>query len=359
MKAKHLLYLAAFIFVLPLQSCFINEDRHIVNDAKGNFEMLWKICDEHYCYFDYKNIDWDSIYTVYEPRVHNGMSNHELFQVCADMLAELKDGHVNLYYDYNSSKYWKWYEDYPQNYNERIILENYFNFDYHYINGFTYQFLNENIGYIHYASFTDKVSEQLLDHILTLFKDCKGIVLDIRNNGGGSVSNINALGSRFTNESKVLTGYDLHKTGKGHNDFGDTIAVYLTAPSSKVNQTETQDTGSNENVGSQRVRFTKDVVLLTNRTVFSAANDFVRIMKVLDNVTVIGDHSGGGGAVPVSFNLPNGWSVRLSTTPTVDINFEHTEFGLDPDIKVDMAPDASMTGHDAILDTAIEYLMAK
>ena len=82
-------------------------------------------------------------------------------------------------------------------------------------------------------------------------------------------------------------------------------------------------------------------------------------MKVLDNVTVIGDHSGGGGAVPVSFNLPNGWSVRLSTTPTVDINFEHTEFGLDPDIKVDMAPDASMTGHDAILDTAIEYLMAK
>jgi C-terminal processing protease CtpA/Prc len=219
--------------------------------------------------------------------------------------------------------------------------------------------LNENIGYIHYASFTDNVSEQFLNHVLTLFKDCKGIVVDIRNNGGGSVANVNKLACRFTNESKVLTGYDLHKTGKGHNDFGDTIAVYLTAPSSKVSQGENQETENTENLDGQKVRFTKDVVLLTNRTVFSAANDFVRVMKVLDNVTVIGDHSGGGGAVPVSFNLPNGWSVRLSTTPSLDINFEHTEFGLDPDIKVDMAPDASMTGHDAILDKAIEYLLAK
>ena len=359
MKVKHLLYIAALLFVLPLQSCFINEDRHIVNDAKGNFEMLWKICDEYYCYFDYKNIDWDSIYTAYEPRIYNGMSDDELFKVCAEMLAELKDGHVNLYYDYNDSKCWTWFEEYPENFNERIITENYFNNDYHIKGGFIYQILPDNIGYIHYSSFTSEVSELFLNHVLTLFKDCKGIILDIRNNSGGSVINVDMLACRFTNEKKLLTGYTLYKTGNGHSEFGDTIPTYLTIPSSIFALSETKDFESANDFDSQRVRFTKNVALLTNRTVYSAANDFVRTMMVLDNVTVIGDCSGGGAGLPISFDLPNGWYVRLSTTPITDINFEHTEFGIEPDIKVDMAPDASMTGRDAILDKAIEYLLSK
>ena len=359
MKAKHLLYIVAFILVLPLQSCFINEDKHLVNDAKGNFEMLWKICDEYYCYFDYTNIDWDSIYTAYEPRVYNGMSNDELFQVCADMLAELKDGHVNLYYDYNDSKCWTWFEEYPENYNERIIRENYFNFDYYTRSGFTYQVLPENIGYIHYDAFTSEVSEHLLNHVLTMFKDCKGVIFDIRNNFGGNVLNVNKLACRFTNEKKILTGYTLYKTGNGHSEFGDTIPNYLTPPASILAMTEVKDFEAVNDIDSQRVRFTKNVALLTNRSVYSAANDFVRTMTVLDNVTVIGDRSGGGAGLPINFDLPNGWSVRLSTQPIVNLNYEHTEFGIDPDIKVDMAPDASMTGRDAILDTAIEYLLSK
>ena len=51
-----------------------------------------------------------------------------------------------------------------------------------------------------------------------MFKDCKGVIIDIRNNGGGSVANVNKLACRFTNEQKILKGYKLHKTGKGHND---------------------------------------------------------------------------------------------------------------------------------------------
>lgn len=356
MKAKHLLYISALAFVLPLQSCFINEDKHLVNDAKGNFEMLWKICDENYCFFEYKNIDWDSIYTVYEPRIYNGMSSNELFNVCADMLAELKDGHVNLYYSYDTGRNWSFYEDYPQNYNERIVVENYLHFDYYRKDGFKYQVLPENIGYLHYSAFTEDFSEELLDHILTMFKDCKGVIIDIRNNGGGSVANVNKLACRFTNEQKILKGYKLHKTGKGHNDFSDTIAQYLTPASSFASLSNSSDPS---NIDSQRARFLKPVVVLTNRYSYSAANDFVRTMKVLDNATIIGDRSGGGGGIPISFDLPNGWAVRLSATAMLDINKQHTEMGIDPDIKIDMAPDAEMTGRDAILDKAIEHLLAK
>ena len=357
MKAKHLLYIAALTFVLPLQSCFINEDKTIVNDAKGNFEMLWKICDENYCFFEYKNIDWDSIYTVYEPRVYNGMSSNELFNVCAEMLTELKDGHVNLYYSYDTGRCWAFFEDYPANYCERIVVENYLHFDYYRKDGFMYQVLPENIGYMHYSSFAQEFSEGLLDHILTMFKDCKGVIIDIRDNGGGNVANVNKLACRFTKEKKILKGYKLHKTGKGHNDFGDTITQYLTPPSNFMSLTSYS--GDSISIDNQRVRFVKPVVVLTNRSVYSAANDFVRTMKVLDNATIIGDRSGGGGGIPISFDLPNGWAVRLSATAMLDINFEHTEMGIEPDIKTDMAPDAEITGRDAILDKAIEYLSTR
>ena len=360
MKAKHLLYIAALIFVLPLQSCFINQDKEMVNDAKTNFEMLWKICDEYYCYFDYKNIDWDSIYTAYEPRVYNGMSDDELFNVLGEMLGELKDGHVNLYSDYATSRYWKWFQDYPKNYDERLILENYFHYDYYSKGGFTYQILPENIGYIHYASFVDGFDDALLDHMLTMFKDCKGLIFDIRDNGGGSKANVNKLACRFTTEKKVLKGYLLHKTGVGHSDFTDTVPEYLTPPGTiaSFNYIDT-DSVNLSNLDSKRVRFLKPIAVLSNRNVYSAANDFIRTMKVVDNATVIGDRSGGGGGIPASFDLPNGWNVRLSVTPMLDIDKQHTELGIDPDIKVDMADDAYATGRDAILDTAIEYLLAK
>mgnify|MGYP003305446287 CR=1 FL=1 len=39
------------------------------NNNIGNFEALWKIIDEKYCFLDEKNINWDSIHSVYENKV--------------------------------------------------------------------------------------------------------------------------------------------------------------------------------------------------------------------------------------------------------------------------------------------------
>ena len=341
MKTKYKYFIISLLFILPLQSCYLNDDKDIVDNAEGNFDMLWKICDEYYCFFDYKGIDWNEVYAKYRPSVYNGMSNDELFNVCANMLAELKDGHVNLSYSYDASRYWKWKDDYPENYSERIVYENYLKNDYQLKGGFVYKVLPENIGYMYYDSFSSEFSDGLLNYILTQFQDCKGVIIDIRNNGGGNILNVNKIANRFLKEEKVLCGYKIYKTGPGHSEFADTIPDYLTRK------------------GDEYVKFHKDVVVLTNRGVYSAANDFVRTMKVLDNVTIIGDRSGGGGGIPCNFDLPNGWVVRLSTTPMLDVNKVHTEYGIDPTIKVDMAADAHITGKDAILDKAIELLSTK
>lgn len=100
------------IFFLALLSSCIREEEY-ANDPQGNFEQLWKIIDRQYCFLDYKQIDWDDIYTQYQKRITPNMSNEGLFEVLSEMLYELQDGHVNLASAHNVSYYDAWYQDYP------------------------------------------------------------------------------------------------------------------------------------------------------------------------------------------------------------------------------------------------------
>jgi len=87
------------------------------NNPRGNFEALWRIIDEHYCFFDYKKqaygLDWNAVYTKYAPQFHDGMTEEQTFEVLTNMLGELKDGHVNLYAPFDVGRDWAWKEDYP------------------------------------------------------------------------------------------------------------------------------------------------------------------------------------------------------------------------------------------------------
>ena len=96
--------------------------------------------------------------------------------------------------------------------------------------------------------------------------------------------------------------------------------------------------------------------MLTNRRSFSATNDFVNRMKILPKVTIIGDKTGGGSGLPFSSELPNGWSVRFSVSPMYDADMQHLEFGIDPDIKVNMSSEDMQRNVDTIIEAAREYL---
>ena len=98
------------------------------------------------------------------------------------------------------------------------------------------------------------------------------------------------------------------------------------------------------------------MVVLASRGSFSATNNFVSIMKSLGQVTVVGDSTGGGCGLPFTSELPNGWRVRFSSCPILDAQGHLTEFGVAPDVRIDM--DENDRTHDAILDTAIALLTA-
>ena len=302
-------------------------------DQVGNFEALWTIMDEHYSFFDYKQVDWNQMHSRYRALVSNQMSDMELFDVCGDMLKELRDGHTNLIASHDVSRYWVW-EQWPVNYNERIIDQYYLNFDYKRASGIKYQILTDNIGYMYYGSFSSSIGEGNLDLILSYLATADGLIIDVRDNGGGLLTNVEKLVSRFIDE-RTLAGYICHKTGPGHNDLSEPYAYYFEPTRNHIH-------------------YLKPVVVLANRGSFSATNNFVSIMKSLGNVTVVGDTTGGGCGLPFTSELPNGWRVRFSSCPILDAKGQLTEFGVAPDVRVDMDPKDNT--RDAILDTGISLL---
>ena len=320
--------LPVFIGLLSLGGCIREEE--FDNSPQGNFDALWTIIDEQYCFLDYKQIDWNAIYNQYRPLITPDMSNDGLFEVLGNMLAELKDGHVNLFSASNTARYWNWYLDYPRNFNESVV-EGYLGRDYRIGGGAEYTLLDDNIGYVYYGDFSSGIGDGNLDEMLSYLSICNGLIIDVRNNGGGNLTYATKLAARFTNE-KVLTGYIQHKTGKGHNDFSDPEPIYL-EPSNSI-------------------RWQKRVVVLMNRHSYSATNDFINSMRYLPNVTLMGDKSGGGSGLPFSSELPNGWGVRFSASPHLDAEGQHIEFGIDPDIKLDMNAEDEARGIDTMIEAA-------
>ena len=96
--------------------------------------------------------------------------------------------------------------------------------------------------------------------------------------------------------------------------------------------------------------------MLTNRGVYSAANEFVKYMKQCPLATIVGDVTGGGAGMPFSSSLPNGWSVRFSACPMYDASGASTEFGIAPDVKVDLLQDDFLRGEDTIIEAARSIL---
>ena len=325
-----------YLFPFLLLSCVDNEEYD--DTPTGNFEALWQMVDQHYCFFDYKQhaygLDWNEVYHKYKVRVSDKMNDLQLFEVLTDMLAELRDGHVNLTTSLDYGRYWAWREDYPQNFSD-TLERRYLGTDYKIAAGLRYRVLDDNIGYIRYESFETPVGEANLDDCLSYLALCRGIIIDIRNNGGGQLTMAERLASRFV-QQRTLVGYMRHKTGTGHSDFSDMEPRYL-EPSS-------------------RLRWHRGVCVLTNRSVFSAANDFAVIMHALPNVKIVGDHTGGGSGMPLNNSLPNGWSVRYSACPMYDAQKHDTEFGIDADIPVALTDEATAAGIDPIIEVARKVL---
>ena len=336
MKKFVIMGLMGLMALIGLMGC-VNEEE-FDNSPQGNLDALWKIIDEHYCFLDYKQqeygLDWQQVHQKYRQQVTGNINNEQLFEVLGNMLSELRDGHVNLSAAHDFARYWQWFENHPANFSDSLERR-YLGTDYRIASGLRYKVLDDNIGYIRYESFSDGIGSGNLTEVLNYLLLCRGLIIDIRNNGGGDLTNAEKFAARFTNE-KTLVGYIQHKTGPGHHDFSEKEPRYIEPAAA--------------------LRWQKPVCVLTNRHVFSAANEFTLYMKAMPNVKIVGDRTGGGAGMPFSSSLPNGWVVRFSAVPMYDALHQSTEFGIVPDYPVELQFEDVLRGEDTIIEYARKLL---
>lgn len=334
-------FLIKYSILIVITSSLISCDKLFMDDAPSEkpnetFEYLWKEVDQHYSFFDYKKVDWDSIYHIYKNQVNNSMSEYQLFDVLFDMLCELKDGHVNLISPFNVSRY-EFDLNAPNNYNERIIKENYISSKYYVTGPFIHDYAkNNNIGYIRYNSFSGTVSQYDMDFILARFSKTDGLILDLRQNGGGSITNVFKILEHFV-RTKTEIYHSYIKKGPEHDNFSEVQKAYV-KPNAQYYYTN------------------KPIIVLIDRGSFSATSFFSLACKAIPNITLIGDTTGGGLGAPSGGQLPNGWTYRFSVSKTLSLKNENFENGVPPDIFSQLNETDVLLGKDAVIDKAIETI---
>lgn len=300
------------------------------SDPLENFDYLWNEVDKKYSYFELKNIDWNEIRDTYRPMLNENSTEVELFNVLASMLNELRDDHTNLISPFNVSVYNVALNS-PKNYRARTIDEFYLTDPWR-TGPMKHDFLSNNeIGYIRYGSFSSGFGDAHMDLILERYKDTKGLILDLRENGGGSIFNIPKLLGRFA-DTKKLVGYSITRNGDAHDDFGEREDFYISPHGN--------------------VQYLKPVIVLIDRGSYSATTFFAVATKAFPNITLIGDATGGGGGLPNGGQLPNGWNYRFSISQLLDLSGDNfAEDGVPADINSSF--DWNDIEKDEILERAI------
>ena len=76
------------------------------------------------------------------------------------------------------------------------------------------------------------------------------------------------------------------------------------------------------------------------------------MMRYVPNARIVGGVSGGGGGMPMSYEMPNGWMVRFSSVRMYDRDKKDIENGIVPDVLMTM----TSTDKDDFIEKAIQLI---
>jgi hypothetical protein len=239
-----------------------------------------------------------------DPREFADKLSKDLFAVC-------KDKHFTMRYDpqwVKESKKEKPAKDKDSEMQKRRALEKIQNY------GFKEaRILDGNIGYLNLSRFADPTEAgTTAAATMNFFGHASALIIDLRNNGGGSANMVSLLASYFFDSNP--------------------------RPLNDIYWRPTNETFSMKTLAALEGKRMPDcpVYVLVSKSTFSAAEDFCYALKNLKRITLVGETTGGGAhpvmPVPIAerflLNIPVGRSIS-SVTKT---DWEGT--GVKPDLEV-------------------------
>ena len=194
------------------------------------------------------------------------------------------------------------------------------------------EILEGNIGYLDLTGFAgiNEAAETIIA-AMNFLANSNAVIIDLRNNGGGSPFTIQLISSYFLDDTTHLNSFEWRGD--------DTIRQFWTqlyVPGKKMYET--------------------DLYILTSARTFSAAEEFTYNLKNLERATIVGETTGGG-AHPGGSRIVNDYFLvwvpgGRAINPITKTNWEGT--GIEPHIKVSRAQ-----ALDKAHNTALEKLAAK
>ncbi len=231
------------------------------------------------------------------------------------------------------------------------------------------------IAYVQLRHFRDTtIIAEFKKHLPELYA-ASGVIIDLRNNGGGS-SDIGVEILKYFTDQKQIKG-SAWKTPNHMAAYKAWGKIFKLGDTTGMTQKDKETIKIANKVANQDYWFGEPasvyendlnvprikaplVVLFGNNT-GSAAEDFlISLDDIKGRVTTVGERSYGSTGQPLSFALPGGGSARICTKrDTYPDGREFVGYGIKPDIEVKMSIADLLSGRDAVLEKALSILSTK
>ncbi len=305
---------------------------------------VWQQFEDKYSYFDYKQVNWASIYET-RRQEFQGLNATQFGQKLNEVLQVLHDWHV--YVRLPDGTYIGYNGNYPLNCSENLFAR--------YVEGGGNYVNVRNANVVYHARLAgnfahividtldtgrfSSVTDADIDQIFVQYADTDGIVLDIRNNSGGNEANASRFASRFTTQPRPF-GYVRYRQPGSKPYAFDALMEKVLQPAA---------TG----------QYLKPVAGLIGQRCMSSAEWFTLMLKVCPNAVLIGDRTRGASGNPETFTLPD-LGIEYSVCRWIAYDDQQQPFedrGLAPAISIDPRQSVDDNAQrDYVLEKAIAYL---
>jgi hypothetical protein len=301
--------------------------------AAKAFDQLWETFDRDYAMFALRpEVDWNRLQELYRPKALASRSTNEFAAVCAEMLRPLRDLHIWLTVAGESVPVF----NRPRAANANPGAHATILGQLHEAGPVQWAVTADKIGFLAIYGWSDQHIPALCHQALEQMRNTRGLVVDVRLNGGGSEDLAEGVAGRFLAKEFVYA-FSQFRNGPSHTNLTARFErrVFPGGPWC----------------------YDRPVVLLIGQKCMSSNESFIAMMSGAQQVTVMGDHTCGSSGNPEIIHLPLGMTV--SVPRWIDYLPDGTpldERGFQPQIVFEPSPGAFEGLRDDLLTAALARL---
>ena len=326
-------------------------------DPEANYAVFWQTFAEIYPFFSLRDVDWQNTDRKFRPQVTSTTTPTQLFETVRAMIAPFHDAHTSIQApslklafrgsgtpSLSRDEFVRWASTVLPKYatgaikplcNERLWFGP----------------VEKGVGYLLITAFSGlagagdhaaqaQALEAALDEIFRDSKELSGLIIDVRNNGGGYNGFGVAVAARLAASRYLAYSVKARERADGALRFTPPQSIWVEPPS--------------------RPGFRGKTVVLIGPGSVSAAETFaMSLMGRQPSVTFVGDRTQGVYSEIVGRALPNGWNISLPTEiyETAD-GRSFDRVGVAPAVFVPtLGAEDIAAGRDPALERAISLLV--